>query len=392
MQLENDHNVYVLGAGFSREAGLPLISDFLLQMRDSHEWLQTQGREAEAKAVSRVLEFRLAATSAAYWVNLDLENIEELFSLASASSGGMDQNVRLAIAATLDFARARQPSPRREMLIQGKSAVFKDTSDGKPLHRPRWAKPKTPRGQPTSGIAGPYDISLYAYYVARLLGMFEDVEGNPKGQNTFISFNYDTLVEEALRELEIQFCYGFKPGTVNFDPSAAREGADSDVHLLKLHGSVNWARPKAKRNRLTVYGDYDDVRKSGAVPELVPPTWKKVFENQMEAVWERAVERLNSATRIVIIGFSMPPTDMHFKYLIAAGLQNNISLRQILFVKPDAEELAGRVGVVLRKAYIDSHKIGFASEELYRFLLSSGSHSKIGRPLEKGIEPIIKDP
>ena len=30
----------------------------------------------------------------------------------------------------------------------------------------------------------------------------------------------------------------------------------------------------------------------------------------------------------------MPPTDTHFKYLLIAGLQNNISLRKLLFVNP----------------------------------------------------------
>ena len=87
--LQNDHNVYILGAGFSHDAGLPLISDFLLRMRDSHEWLQKQNRTTEARSVEAVLNFRLDAASAAYWVNLDLENIEELFSLASASAGGV---------------------------------------------------------------------------------------------------------------------------------------------------------------------------------------------------------------------------------------------------------------------------------------------------------------
>src|SRR6266436_1423071 len=84
LPLQNDHNVYILGAGFSFEAGLPLINNFLVRMRDSHEWLKAQGRLAEADAVQKVLEFRLKAASAAYYVNLDLENIEELFSLASA--------------------------------------------------------------------------------------------------------------------------------------------------------------------------------------------------------------------------------------------------------------------------------------------------------------------
>jgi hypothetical protein len=32
-------NVYLLGAGFSADAGLPTIADFLNQMRDSTDWL-----------------------------------------------------------------------------------------------------------------------------------------------------------------------------------------------------------------------------------------------------------------------------------------------------------------------------------------------------------------
>jgi hypothetical protein len=101
IDLKNDHNVYILGAGFSREAGMPLIKDFLFQMRDSHEWLLEQKQAVEADAVERVLEFRLRAASAAYYVNMDLENIEELFSLASATGGEMDKETRTASDVTV---------------------------------------------------------------------------------------------------------------------------------------------------------------------------------------------------------------------------------------------------------------------------------------------------
>ncbi len=58
----NDHNVYILGAGFANEAGLPLIKDFMNRMRDAAAWLEAQGgREREQEAIGRVLEFRLRA-------------------------------------------------------------------------------------------------------------------------------------------------------------------------------------------------------------------------------------------------------------------------------------------------------------------------------------------
>jgi hypothetical protein len=124
--LRNDHNVYILGAGFSREAGLPLIPDFLSQMRDSYDWLMQQGRETEAKAVDAVLKFRLSAASAAYWVNLDLENIEELFSLAFTNTDGITNSMRLAIAATLDYARKKTGPLRTRLFIRGSDGLFKN--------------------------------------------------------------------------------------------------------------------------------------------------------------------------------------------------------------------------------------------------------------------------
>jgi hypothetical protein len=80
----SDHNVYILGAGFSADAGIPVIKHFLNVMRDSLNFLRDQGREWERKAVEDVLVFRKEAASAALRVKLNIENIEDLFSLAAA--------------------------------------------------------------------------------------------------------------------------------------------------------------------------------------------------------------------------------------------------------------------------------------------------------------------
>ncbi len=85
----NDHNVYILGAGFAADAGLPLIYDFMERMRDAAAWLAEQGgRDTEVNAIEEVLVFRHRAAGAAYRTPLDVENVEELFSLASARGSG----------------------------------------------------------------------------------------------------------------------------------------------------------------------------------------------------------------------------------------------------------------------------------------------------------------
>jgi hypothetical protein len=104
MRPNNNNNVYILGAGFSAEAGLPLVASFLARMRDAVDWLDDNGREEERQAIERVLEFRHRSSAAGYRMNLDLDNIEHLFSLAAAKLGSATaEDIRLAIAETLDF-------------------------------------------------------------------------------------------------------------------------------------------------------------------------------------------------------------------------------------------------------------------------------------------------
>jgi hypothetical protein len=374
--LRNDHNVYILGAGFSREAGLPLISDFLSQMRDSYDWLVQQGREREAKAVDEVLKFRLAAASAAYWVNLDLENIEELFSLAFANTDGIAGSMRFAIAATLDYARKTKGRLRTRLQVRHDGTLFKNDK------WPDWIKRSDQ--QPTDNN-GSYQIGSYALHIARLIGMLKD--GKPQGENTFITFNYDTLLEEALTELNLPITYGSRIESP-FTPKAKSRTEPTPVY--KLHGSVNWTRTGEESKAIKAFEHYFQITTPQLLPELVPPTWKKIFENEIETIWEEAVEKLTTATRIIIIGFSMPPTDMHFKYLLAAGLKQNISLRQVLFVNPDTgNDLKPRVENMLRQAYVDSGRISFAKATIGQFTGLQPSNGmglhQLGRPTEYGL-------
>jgi hypothetical protein len=370
----NDHNVYILGAGFAADAGLPLVKDFMNRMRDAAAWLQGQtGRGPEVEAIERVLEFRLRAAAAAYRVPLDVENIEELFSLASASGDEkLSKAMPLAIAATLDYARNTAPLPPNPLFNLGKCSI------------PNWTKPPN-WGAPAAHIAASnqheqpkrdwYGCPPYEFYVGVMCGYF-----NPKSldrRDTIITFNYDTILEDALRGLGFAPDYGLPDELVEYvDPSERVKGTGTNwITVLKPHGSVNWAalspeqqerfvrrflqvemnklidegavsaqslRELSARSfervairRLRVYKDYESLRKdefwSGSL-FLVPPTWQKRFGSYLGAVWDRAVAALRTATRVIILGYSIPPTDLHFRYLVAAGLQDNISLRKVFFV------------------------------------------------------------
>ena len=337
----NDHNVYVLGAGFSAARGLPLTTDFLFKVRDAHPWLVANGRAAEADAVQKVLEFRLASTSAAYRIPIDLENIEELFSLASAAGDSLSRDIRIAIAATLDFCAAIAAEP---------TTSFRMTPDG-----PRMPSFQEGRAESTvPGASDEYRVPTYDFVIAGLLGRL----GEPRetATHTFVSFNYDLLIDETLSRLEIPFSYGFETGQVTLDPSAHRLTLSDTpkVLLLKLHGSTNCSLSIAREDQLTVYGAYDNLRRAGRAPELVPPT------------------------------------DLHFEYLLAGGLRQNISLREVVFVNPDrttieqrAKELFGDLNRRPIVRIVESKAAQFVGQGM----LPTTTWS-IGRPLHTGIQSV----
>lgn len=378
MILQNDHNVYILGAGFSCDGGLPVLRNFLTVMRDAHPALErTPGREPEAESIRKVLEFRLKATSAGYWTPIDLENIEELFSLASAdrANSSLADHIKRAIAATLDFAKVSGDRARTRLNLEG--------DPGLPFlqRHPAWIKsPSTP--DPNAQ----FFANNYTYYAARLLGLFKNWK--PKGTNTFVTLNYDTLLEDGLAELGVPFSYALSPDKVDYGESAKASTAEDQLLVLKLHGSVNWTTQPPKgvgKPRLRVVGSYDDLRNQSSIPEIVPPTWRKVFSSDLADVWDAAVERIQTATRIIVIGFSMPDTDTHFKFLLSAGLRENISLREIVFVNPDEALLKARAESVFRQEHLRQRRIQFFPHYLRSFLGENDQTAQFGRPLHERV-------
>lgn len=308
-------------------------------MRDSWPWLRSSGRSLEADAVGRVLTFRRDASSAGYRISLDLEDIEELFSLATAGQrAGLEQDIKLAIAATLDYAQ-KTSKPRHCLLT-----LYDLTSE---VPRP-WAKsshaPEIQRACP-----------LYEFYLGRMVGCW--TPPSAEMQNTVITFNYDLLVEHALRSLNVEYDYGFDPNTIEtVDCPGHKTGAN--LLLLKLHGSVNWSVPakgrasvdKVRTDKINLFSDFFSLRSREGEPELIPPSWSKVIAEPLSQVWSRAVESLKTATRVIILGYSMRVTDQHFKHLLAAGLQENISLRSLIVVNDQLRDGAPGGSIIRERA------------------------------------------
>jgi len=366
----NNTNVYLLGAGFSADAGLPTIADFLNQMRDSTDWLAQQGRQAELAAVGAVLEFRHNAAAAGYRVNVDLDNIEDLFSLAAAlPQQAVSRNVQAAIGATLNYSQMRSRPPEARMRVS--------PIRGWPI-TPAW-RAAARRVSTASSDSEDVESSVYDYYAAVLAGRTSSTE-NPN-RNVVITFNYDLLLEQALDRLGIPFCYGLGRDNVTYDSTARSvpEPAGGSLLILKLHGSLNWFQ--REDHSLVVVGSYDDAIAASGHPYLVPPTWEKTVSGPARTLWQLALQVLTEASRLIVVGFSFRPGDAHFKYLLAAGLMQNSALRHIVVINPCATRLASQIQSVLRADQFEYGVVRLQDKTFRQFLNSAQDLKSIARPI-----------
>jgi hypothetical protein len=122
--------------------------------------------------------------------------------------------------------------------------------------------------------------------------------------------------------------------------------AQQQCLLLKLHGSSNWGVCGNCLNEILVLqgkvtdspGQFQSERcgkcgRQGFQPLLIPPSWdKSEYQGIMTRVWARAVAELKSATRICVIGYSMPQSDLFFKYLLTLALSQNHRLYKLQVV------------------------------------------------------------
>lgn len=424
IKAHNDHNVYILGAGFSAEAGLPLIKDFMNRMRDAAAWLETKGgREREIQAIESVLEFRLQAAAAAYRVPIDVENIEELFSLVSASGDReLVQAMPLAIAATLDYAQTTAPSVIETQGFSVGSVIQLEQKPDDWGQIPSQFAVGLQNEQPKRDW---HSCPSYDSYLGLMCGYFNKRAADRR--ETIITFNYDLLIEEALNHLGIEYNYvvtGNRITETGEEQFEILPLPTTGLPLLKLHGSVNWVSPEITKEhpnsksksgntqtdlqhlvrsvagsfqQISVFEKYEALRRYQADqrPYLVPPTWSKSLQAPLTVVWDAAVKALRTATRVIILGYSIPLTDQHFRYLLAAGLQGNISLRKVFFVNPALadgraeiqlkERLFGRLGL-LREEHLEQGVVELVPLTVRQFFGESNDSAgescrlRIGRP------------
>lgn len=411
---QTDRNVYILGAGFSADANAPLLYNFLDKSRqlldDPGSGLDGEEREE----FRTVFEFRRKMAQAREKVKMDLDNIEQLFGLVEMQQrlGLGDSKARTAtvyvIAKTLELmiekAGARQGLP-----FMANAAV--PTSHD--LLRSYGLNPQAGHAPER------YILDLYDFFAMLIGGLFDAPEKRAHRKDVVITFNYDLVLDQALMRAGIPISYHLPDhqaliGTGSPISNLSPRKIDP-FSLLKLHGSTNWGICSNCKQDISV-SFHKMTSAAGTLrsmqcrkcqqraiqPMLVPPSWDKTeYQNLMQPIWNQAVTQLKNATRICIIGYSLPESDAYFKYLLTLGLAENhglykfivVDLAQRSFNLLDAEDerkgkpktLRERYGELLEDLF-QERRFAFHQEGLWQWM----QNGSVLRDLGRG-EAIVRD-
>ncbi|MGD2109800.1 MAG: hypothetical protein PVI86_10445 [Phycisphaerae bacterium] len=297
------NTVFILGAGASKEAGAPLMNEFL----DEAHRLWKMGDVHDANEdFKRVFQGIGALQRVHSKAQLDIHNIESVFAAFE-----MSKTVNTFPGHDADCIDGLIKSLKKLIVHTLEQNVRLPVREGRP-HPP----------------------GHYEDFVVMLKHLMR--EALPRESVAVLSFNYDMALDYSLHWRKVPRSYGLQAS-----PSQA-------IPLLKLHGSLNWGHCTKCHEVVPIelgeffkqfrWADLSEETtaqlKIGSLldrfehcdspldpePVLVPPTWhKEDYHRGIGQVWARAAAELAEAENIFVIGYSLPLSDSFFRYLYGLG-------------------------------------------------------------------------
>jgi hypothetical protein len=161
---------------------------------------------------------------------------------------------------------------------------------------------------------------------------------------TFISLNYDVVLDRAIRDAGFETEYGFY-GTHNGNHPAAA----GKIPLYKLHGSLNWSfcplcgeisEHKEKVAHL-LFSQSNTVNCENCHSEspqaiIIAPTLYKSYNiSRLSNVWDSAALAISRANRLFFIGYSLAPADTPIIAMVKRALNAPGKERDVVVINPD---------------------------------------------------------
>ncbi|MBL7152452.1 MAG: hypothetical protein ISS79_01955 [Phycisphaerae bacterium] len=340
--------VIIMGAGASYDAGIPLMAGFVERMWEfavrkqvDGEWLSPEDLNTFQKAI----DIRNELDSYHGRATFDDRNLEDIISILTFDeiqrSNRSRSKSRLfwftkAISRTIELTcKVKHDGKNRKQEV-GYVSEYSSF----------WAKLfyrlKSGKKWPTV-ISLNYDLVLERSLFHTLIGTNLLPLDNVPGVE--IKYYYDAAGDFQYRIKSNEFLTGdgFKTEMGTGLVEAAVPNSVK-IEILKLHGSLNFPRTKPKESVSLVH-PVDD-------PFILPPMINKMSSTKpITKMWATAIQRLRTAKNVIIVGYSLPQTDIYMQYFLKAALGPNLNLNRIYVFDPvlfrddeTSEEMMGRYG------------------------------------------------
>lgn len=149
----------------------------------------------------------------------------------------------------------------------------------------------------------------------------------------------------------------------------SNQKTEADIPYFKLHGSLNWSQefPRTRPSRLPI----EALEK----PLILPPVFNKMSATEINCVWKSALDVLRSAVNIIIVGYSLPETDIYMQYFLKAAVGPNSNLQNIIVFDPELYRDGEKC-----EAMISRYRECFSPQFSSRIIFQPTSEPSIGEP------------
>ncbi len=308
--------IFVLGAGFSVEAGAPVAEGFFERPRGG-------GFTVDDADVGR----RLAG----------IQNVRDTMARAHAERGEAAPRIDEIFAAVNTYCAAHPSADFKDLRYDLMFYITRVLQDSCLFYL-------------VNEVYNGTDDNPYNRFVSRIAAAHD--------RSSVICLNYDPVLEFAfarLRRCNIDYGVWRSPADLNLtDPLA---WSDRDYTIFKPHGSTTWLRCGHCGNiyfkglsveafPASFYSQHDWCRRcksSDVMPLMVAPEFGSDAESQPEFMTDllaMAMRELHVARRLVFIGHSLPGYDGELRLaLLWSTLRENSGLEEITVVDPSRATL-----------------------------------------------------
>lgn len=331
----NNDNVLILGAGFSYSAGIPLMKGFVERMWEFAIRGTNEGKplsKEDHEILKNAIKVRNELDRYHGRVAFDDRNIEDILSILSFNAlGGTGTDTKKlnwiikAITRTIELTCS----------VRRSDNYLKIEDFGPSVYREFWHQlfkiSKSGLNIPTI-LTFNYDLVLERSLIQTLVNDKYFARNKPfPSAGVSLKYHYDNLKDYYyIIKYDNQRAHG--GGNTNFTTIQQivpeKEEYFENIELLKLHGSLNF--PSKKPNNPTLHSLTEVVDR----PYVLPPIFNKLSNNKPLKMWKIALQRLRMAKNVIIVGYSLPRTDIYMQYFLKAALGPNLNLNKIFIFDP----------------------------------------------------------